>query len=109
MVNVNPDERLFMEVLNKLIVKAHQSGRPVRAFGEMVAHLWAQGCTEAALEVEQLWAKFCEQESLTLLRAYPGNGMVQSATRPMMYVYGTHRKMGSATTFLPGDIIQRDI
>jgi hypothetical protein len=109
MVNGHPDEKLFMDAINKLIVKAHQSGRPVRAFGEMVAHLWAQGCTDATMELEGLWSKFCEKESLTLLRAYPGSGMVQSATRPMMYVYGTHRTMVTPMSYLPGDTSQTDI
>jgi hypothetical protein len=43
----------------------------VRAFGEMVAVLWAAGRREAALELERLWGQACERGQLTLLCAYP--------------------------------------
>jgi hypothetical protein len=107
MVKGHPDEEKFMDVVNKLIVKAHKSGRPVRAFGEMIAHLWEKGFTEATLELEQLWNKYCEKESLTLMRAYPGHGLAADAPRPMMYVYGTHRKMISPINYKQPEIETR--
>jgi hypothetical protein len=91
MVEGHPDENRFMDVVNKLISKAHRSGRPVRVFGEMVAHLWENGFTEATIELEGLWNKFCDREKLTLMRAYPGQGLSEDLSRPMMYIYGTHR------------------
>jgi hypothetical protein len=43
MVNDWPDENLFNQVINEVIVKAKGNNRNVRAFGEMVAILWAKG------------------------------------------------------------------
>src|SRR5581483_10824282 len=41
------------------------------AFGEMVALLWAQGNTEAAIRLEQLWNQLAEKHSFHLHCAYP--------------------------------------
>jgi anti-sigma regulatory factor (Ser/Thr protein kinase) len=43
----------------------------VRAFGEMVALLWADGAVPAAIELEALWCDLRSVESFSLLCAYP--------------------------------------
>jgi hypothetical protein len=105
MINGHPDEERFSEAVNKVIVKANQSGRPIRVFGEMLAHLWAMGYSDATFELDQLWTKFCEKEALTIMHAYPGNALIPNATRPMMYMYGTHRKMVAPAERTPSEII----
>ena len=40
---------------------------PVRAFGEMVALLWADGAVREAIELEALWCEFARIESFSLL------------------------------------------
>jgi PAS domain S-box-containing protein len=75
MVDGWPDERLFAEVLGNTIRRAAQDGsRPVRAFGEMVSLLWAEGRHEAAVRLEELWNDLAQTQSFSLLCAYPMQG-----------------------------------
>ncbi|HXS67878.1 MAG TPA: PAS domain S-box protein, partial [Candidatus Polarisedimenticolia bacterium] len=58
-----------------VIIKASNNGqRKLRAFGEMVALLWAEGKGEAALQLEQLWNQLSRQYSFSLFCAYPMQG-----------------------------------
>src|SRR5690242_2720634 len=43
MVNDWPDEYLFYKVISEVLMRAKANNRKVRAFGEMVAILWAKG------------------------------------------------------------------
>ena len=45
----------FDKLIGELIRKATAGGRPVRAYGEIVARMWAAGYVTAALELEGLW------------------------------------------------------
>jgi hypothetical protein len=69
-----PDAARFHAFLEPTVARARGDGRKVRAFGEMVAVLWAAGRREAAIELERLWSQVCERGQLTLLCAYPSNG-----------------------------------
>ena len=72
MVDGWPDERRFSEVLGGLVNRASRGGgRGVRAFGEMVALLCADGKHEAAVQVERLWDGLVKQRAFTLFCAYP--------------------------------------
>jgi len=72
MVDGRPDERRFAEVIGSLIGRAaNDGGRPVRAFGEMVALLWAEGRHEAAIRLEELWNDLAKSQSFSLMCAYP--------------------------------------
>lgn len=55
LMDEQPDAIRFAEVIGGIIQRAAAHGRPVRVFGEMVAHLWKQGNTAATLRVEALW------------------------------------------------------
>lgn len=70
MVNGMPDERLFMRTVSELVRRAKNKGRNIRAFGEMVLLLWERGNTEATIQLEALWNKFCAREKLCLFCAY---------------------------------------
>jgi hypothetical protein len=70
MVNGRPDPALFEEVVGSLIRSASKESR-VRAFGEMVALLWAAGQAEAALAVEELWNDLARRHAFALYCAYP--------------------------------------
>src|SRR5687767_5155800 len=50
-----PDEILFRHAVQEILSRAGKNGRPVRAFGEMVALLWAQGHNGATIQLEHLW------------------------------------------------------
>jgi hypothetical protein len=93
MVNGWPDETLFNHIVSDLIGKAKQGNRQVRAFGEMVAILWAKGQVGATVRLEQLWNMFCENEAFCLFCAYPKSGFTQNASESVMHICGAHSKM----------------
>jgi hypothetical protein len=93
MVNGWPDENLFNKVVSDVILKAKANGQQVRAFGEMVALLWAQGHVGATVRLEHLWNKFCENEAFCLFCAYPQSGFMQDAAESVMHICGAHSKM----------------
>jgi hypothetical protein len=93
-----PDEQLFKKMVNELIVSAKEKGKTVRAFGEMVAVLWAQGNKAATMQVERLWNRFCEKENFTLFCAYPESGFTEHADQAIMHICGKHTKMVSSVT-----------
>ncbi len=102
MINGQPDEMLFMKTVSAVIKRARGNDhRPVRAFGEMVAILWAAGNHRATLELEELWNKFCEKEALTLFCAYPKKGFAGKLKDSIGHVCGSHSKIitGSSKPF----------
>lgn len=66
-----PDEERFNEVIGGVLGRARRGGRAVRAYGEMVAVLWAAGRYEAALRLEHLWNGLIERVGFRLLCGYP--------------------------------------
>jgi hypothetical protein len=93
MVNDWPDENLFHKVISEVIVKAKGNNRKVRAFGEMVAILWAKGQIGATVRLEHLWNRFCENEAFCLFCAYPESGFTQDAAESVMHICSAHTKM----------------
>lgn len=93
MVNDWPDEHLFNHVVSQVLLRAKADGRKVRAFGEMVAILWAKGQVGATIRLEHLWNKFCENEAFCLFCAYPQTGFTQDAIESVMHICGAHSKM----------------
>jgi hypothetical protein len=73
MVQGRPDARRFRATIEPIVSIASQQGVSVRAFGEMVALLWADGNKTGAIELEMLWNDLIEQNSFALLCAYPIN------------------------------------
>ncbi len=73
-----PNERRFKNVIGSLIGPASKHG-PVRVFGEMVAILWANGDTRAALRLEELWNELMKEQTLTLLCGYPMSNFSQES------------------------------
>jgi hypothetical protein len=51
--------------------RARGEGRRVRAYGELVAILWAQGNRGATIVLEQIWNRICATSGISLLCAYP--------------------------------------
>lgn len=70
-----PDAIRFTEVMGSILASAaaatQRESRPVAAFGEMVALLWAEGKAEAAIRLEQLWNNLAKTYSFSLRCAYP--------------------------------------
>jgi hypothetical protein len=93
MVDGWPDEELFMKTVSALLKKAKQHNGKVRAFGEMVALLWAQGCSGATVQLEHLWNKFCESENFSLFCAYPKAGFTEDIESSLHHICCAHSKM----------------
>jgi anti-sigma regulatory factor (Ser/Thr protein kinase) len=64
------DADAFDRVIGTTVRKAVQSGRPVRAYGEMVALLWDAGNVLAAIELEKLWNALGSELRFSLFCAY---------------------------------------
>ena len=75
MINGWPDSKLFTDAVGAVIAHARASVQSedslVAAFGEMVAVLWAEGKSEAALQLEHLWNELAKTHSFQLHCAYP--------------------------------------
>ncbi len=74
MVNGSPEPTRFKEVLGGVIASVTTGCTRVRAFGEMVALLWAAGNYESAIRLEELWNELQNAHSFSLFCAYPMNG-----------------------------------
>lgn len=70
-VDGEPEQERFAEVIGQLIATAARGPRRVRVFGEMVALLWAEGKHAAALRLEDFWNELSETHSFHLFCAYP--------------------------------------
>ena len=100
MVNGAPDDERFEQLVTQLLARASQGGRQVRAFGEMVAVLWANGYMDATMHLEKLWHKLCQLKHsryfsrLPTLRLCPESGRVDRGD--LQDAFARHR-------FAPGD------
>lgn len=65
-----PDRARFESAIGALLDDASEGGRRVRAFGEMVAVLWAEGNVTAALALEDLWNELARSRPFRLFCAY---------------------------------------
>lgn len=92
MVGNMPDDLRFRALVVGLLGRAKAGGRRVRAFGEMVAVLWARGDRAATLRLEQLWHELCSAQVFSLLCAYPRNGFTQDAQRSIDQIRAAHSK-----------------
>jgi hypothetical protein len=96
MVEGWPNEQLFNLVVRGLLGRARgTSGRKVRAFGEMVALLWARGNEGAAVRLEFLWTQLCNTEKFPLFCAYPRVGFTGNRTETITQLCELHTKVVS--------------
>ncbi len=95
MVDGAPNEALFLSAIGSVVARAANGGaRAVRAFGEMVALLYADGNVEAALQLEDLWNGLARRHTFSLMCAYPMN-LFSSAehAETFRHVCATHSKV----------------
>ena len=91
MVNGRPNPDAFRDVVGELVRNATAGGKPLRAFGEMVALLWAEDNREAAIELEQLWTDLGSQHRFSLFCAYPADCVTPKDGRPgLEHICRTH-------------------
>jgi hypothetical protein len=93
MVGRWPDDDLFNEAVTDLLARARRGGRRVRAFGEMVAVLWARGDQAATVRLEHLWQRLCEAEGFSLFCAYPKVGFTQDASDSISELCAEHSRV----------------
>jgi hypothetical protein len=96
LINGWPDDRRFNAFITGLLQAASRDGKKVRAFGEMVALMWAQGHCGATVRLEQLWTNLCKRESLPLFCAYPKVGFTEDASKSIARVCAEHSKVLAA-------------
>ena len=87
-----PDDELFSQCVQRLLSRARRGGRQVRAFGEMVALLWAQGHSGGTVRLEHLWHDLCRDEAFPVFCAYPRSGFNESGVDSLQEIYETHTK-----------------
>jgi len=87
-----PDDGLVEELVDKLIKRASIKGRRVRAFGEMVALMWANGQKEATVRLEYLWNKFCRSHGFCLLCSYPRAGFTKDPQEAIEEICSHHSR-----------------
>ncbi|HSE50681.1 MAG TPA: MEDS domain-containing protein [Gemmatimonadales bacterium] len=91
-----PDDYLFKTGVTGLLARASRGGRRVRAFGEMVAILWARGQNAATVRLEHLWQGICRDERLSLFCAYPRSGFTQDANTSIQELCALHSRIVAA-------------
>jgi MEDS: MEthanogen/methylotroph, DcmR Sensory domain/Histidine kinase-like ATPase domain len=64
------DAHAFRDVVGSVVREAVETGREVRAYGEMVALLWDEGHVLGAIELEKLWNGLAAEFQFSLFCAY---------------------------------------
>jgi hypothetical protein len=93
MVAGMPDETLFRIAIGDVIGRARRAGRDLRAFGEMVALLWAGGNRAGAVRLEQLWNQLLGNERFPLFCAYPRLGFGREFSSAVHHVCASHTRV----------------
>jgi len=71
LVDGHPAPHRFDKLIGELVREAAAGDRPVRAYGEIVALMWADGYVTAALELESMWNGLGRDVDFSLYCAYP--------------------------------------
>ena len=71
------DSAAFDRVIGAVIRRAAAGGRPVRAFGEMVALLWDDGLVTEAVQLEALWEELGARHPFSLFCAYRADSVTR--------------------------------
>ena len=101
-----PDRGLFQQVVGGLVGAAVDAaaarGHRVLAYGEMVALLWNEGNSAAAVQLERMWNELGESQPFYLHCAYPvayfGGG---GTARSIAAVCGEHSRVIPSEQFVP--------
>ena len=93
MVKGWPDDIMFTRLVTELIARAQTNSPHVRAFGEMVALLWARGDTAAKIRLEYLWHKICKSQAFSLFCAYPKAGFTEDPSKSIAEICAVHSRI----------------
>ena len=93
MIDRWPDDERFEIFVTELILRARVNDRRVRAFGEMVALLWARGDAAATVRLEHLWQELCKRQDFSLFCAYPKAGFTEVPTKSLAEICACHSRI----------------
>jgi hypothetical protein len=88
-----PDVERFNKTIGGVINQVKVPGRRIRAFGEMVALLWADGHAGATVQLEHLWNEFRRHQNFPLFCAYPKAGFTVDANESLETICAAHTKV----------------
>ena len=71
------DSAAFDRVIGAVIRRAGAGGRPVRAFGEMVALLWDAGLVNDAVQLEAMWEELGRRHPFSLFCGYRADSVTR--------------------------------
>lgn len=100
MVNGLPDAGRFHATIGTAVAQLSKKRGKLRAFGEMVALLWADGNRDGALRLEQLWNELAKAHSFSLLCAYPmRNFQKQDHAEAFLHICDQHTRVIPAESY----------
>lgn len=100
MVDGAPDAARFHQIVGGLFAWASARGPSVRAFGEMVALLWAEGNGPAAIQLEELWNDLQKMYTFSLLCAYRMSDFRGTINQPAFaHICQAHSRVLPAESF----------
>ena len=88
-----PDEALFEATIQDVLAQARDGRKRVRAFGEMVALLWAQGHHGSTVRLEFLWSELCKRDGVSVFCAYPKIGLTRDLETSLNEVCALHTQV----------------
>ena len=92
----------FFEVIGGVIRDAVGTGRPVRAYGEMVALLWEAGDVLAAIDLETLWNELAGELPFALYCAYHSESVAANEHADALHDVC---RLHSAVVPSPGEVV----
>jgi len=107
-VNGVLDEELFHPAMTPLFDRCRNSKRLVRASGEMVALLAAQGNWDATLQLERLWEEIHEKAPFCVCCVYPKIVFDEGSKGIVELVRAKHSKMISGSEKQLTEIYYKD-
>lgn len=88
--------------------RARSADGEVCVYGEMVAELWARGDHESALRLEQFWNTAAQEQTFSLLCAYPIQGFDRGAhTRVFRDICAAHAHVRPTERYAEADSAMR--
>jgi PAS domain S-box-containing protein len=102
LVDGSLDERRFAEAVGSILRRATQNGRRHACiFGEMVALLQAEGRSDDALRLEELWNDLASTHSFSLLCAYPVEQFRdEKHSGAFVHICNAHSRVSPAESFV---------
>jgi signal transduction histidine kinase/ActR/RegA family two-component response regulator len=100
MVDGQPELGRFNQIIGDIVARAAVGGRRVRAFGEMVALLWAEGNQTAAIHLEEFWNDLQKTHAFSLFCAYEMSAFGgEQFIEPLSNVCATHSRVIPAESY----------